>query len=49
MEINLRASIEAQIVEGEINPAYELGAGMIYTLPSFYPKFNFQNPLQESA
>jgi len=42
MKLNLRASIEAQISEGEINPAYELGAGMIYTLPSFYPKFIFK-------
>jgi outer membrane protein insertion porin family len=41
LKINLRASIEMQIVDGEVNPAYELGFGLNYTLPRFYPRFLF--------
>ena len=41
LKLNLRASFEMQIVEGEINPAYELGANINYTLPRFFPKFLF--------
>lgn len=41
LKINLRGSIEVQLVDGEINPAYELGVGVNYTLPRFYPRFLF--------
>ena len=41
LKINLRGSIEVQIVDGEINPAYELGVGLNYTLPRFYPRWFF--------
>jgi outer membrane protein insertion porin family len=43
LKINLRGSIEMQIVDGQINPAYELGLGMVYTLPRFYPWFLFNS------
>lgn len=36
LKLNLRASFEMQIVEGDINPAYELGANINYTLPRFF-------------
>ena len=41
LKINLRGSIEMQIVDGEINPAYELGVGLNYTLPRFNPRWLF--------
>lgn len=41
LKLNLRGSFEMQIVEGDINPAYELGANINYTLPRFFPKFLF--------
>jgi outer membrane protein assembly factor BamA len=31
-----------QIVDGQVNPAYELGAGIQYTLPGLYPAFLFR-------
>lgn len=42
LKINLRASFEMQIVDREINPAYELGLSVNYTLPRFYPFFLFK-------
>ena len=41
LKLNLRGSFEMQIVEGQVNPAYELGASINYTLPRFVPKFLF--------
>ncbi len=41
LKLNLRGSFEMQIVDGKINPAYELGFGLAYTLPRFYPRFLF--------
>lgn len=41
MKINLRARYEVQIVDREINPAYELGLELNYKLPRFYPDFLF--------
>jgi outer membrane protein insertion porin family len=43
LKINLRGSFEMQIVDGEVNPAYELGVGVDYTLPRFFPKFLFNS------
>jgi outer membrane protein assembly factor BamA len=47
LKLDLRASFEMQIVDGDINPAYELGASINYTLPRFFPKFLF-NTAQKS-
>jgi outer membrane protein insertion porin family len=41
LKINLRGSFEMQIVDGEVNPAYELGVNVNYTLPRFFPTFLF--------
>jgi len=41
IKINLRARCEVQIVDGEINPAYELGVEVNYKFPRFYPDFLF--------
>jgi len=41
LKINLRGRVEVQIVDGEINPAYELGLEVNYRLPRFYPAFLF--------
>ena len=41
LKINLRGSVEVQIVEGEVNPAYQVGVEATYQLPHFYPKFLF--------
>jgi outer membrane protein insertion porin family len=41
LKINLRGRYEVQIVDGEINPAYELGLEVNYRLPHFYPAFLF--------
>ena len=41
LKINLRGSIEMQIDEGKVNPAYELGIGVDYTFPRFFPTFLF--------
>ncbi len=41
LKINLRGRFEMQIVDGEINPAYELGLEVNYRLPKFYPSFLF--------
>lgn len=43
LKLNLRGSFEMQIVDGQINPAYELGIGVDYTLPRFFPKFLFDS------
>ncbi len=43
LKINLRGSFEMQIVDGNINPAYELGVGVEYTLPRFSPSFLFNS------
>lgn len=42
LKINLRGRFEMQIVDGEINPAYEMGLEVNYTLPRFYPAFLFK-------
>jgi outer membrane protein insertion porin family len=42
LKINLRGRIEAQIVDGEVNPAYELGLEVNYRMPKFYPEFLFR-------
>jgi outer membrane protein assembly factor BamA len=41
LKINLRGRFEAQIVDGELNPAYEMGLEINYTLPRFYPQVLF--------
>jgi outer membrane protein assembly factor BamA len=41
LKINLRGRVEVQIVDGEVNPAYEMGLEVNYRLPRFYPKFLF--------
>lgn len=38
-KLNVRGSFEMQIVDGQINPAYELGLNVNYTLPRFFPGF----------
>jgi len=42
LKINLRGRFEMQIVDGEINPAYEMGLEVNYQLPRFYPAFLFK-------
>jgi outer membrane protein insertion porin family len=39
LKVNLRGRFEMQIVEGQINPAYEAGLEVSYQLPRFYPAF----------
>jgi outer membrane protein assembly factor BamA len=39
LKVNLRGRFEVQLVDGEINPAYELGLEVNYQLPRFYPAF----------
>jgi outer membrane protein insertion porin family len=41
LKVNLRGRYEVQIVDGEVNPAYELGLEVNYRLPKFYPVFLF--------
>jgi len=41
LKINLRGSFEMQIIEGDFNPAYQLGLDINYLMPKFYPKFIF--------
>ena len=41
LKINLRGRFEVQIVDGEVNPAYEMGLEVNYRLPRFYPHFYF--------
>jgi len=43
LKLNLRGSFEMQIVDGQVNPAYELGVGVDYTLPRFFPLFLFNS------
>lgn len=42
LKINLRGSFEMQIIEGDFNPAYQLGLDINYLIPRFYPKFLFK-------
>ncbi len=39
LKVNLRGRFEMQIVDGEVNPAYEMGLEINYQLPRFYPAF----------
>jgi outer membrane protein assembly factor BamA len=39
LKVNLRGRFEVQISKGVVNPAYELGLEVNYTLPRFYPAF----------
>lgn len=41
LKVNLRGRFEVQIVDGEVNPAYEMGLELNYVLPRFYPTFLF--------
>jgi outer membrane protein insertion porin family len=41
LKVNLRGRYEVQLVDGEVNPAYELGLELNYQLPRFYPMFLF--------
>lgn len=43
LKINLNGSFEMQIVNGKINPAYQLGFDISYLVPRFYPKFLFDS------
>ncbi|MBL7875621.1 MAG: BamA/TamA family outer membrane protein [Cyclobacteriaceae bacterium] len=40
-KVNLRGRVEVQIVDNEVNPAYELGVEVNYSLPKLYPGFLF--------
>jgi outer membrane protein insertion porin family len=42
LKINLRGSFEMQIIEGDFNPAYQLGVDISYLMPKFFPKFLFK-------
>jgi outer membrane protein assembly factor BamA len=42
LKINLRGRVEAQVVDGEVNPAYELGVEINYRMPRFYPASLFR-------
>jgi outer membrane protein insertion porin family len=39
LKVNLRGRYEVQIVDGQVNPAYEAGIEVNYQLPRFYPAF----------
>jgi outer membrane protein insertion porin family len=39
LRVNLRGRFEVQIVDGKVNPAYEMGFEINYRLPRFYPSF----------
>lgn len=41
LKINLRGRFEVQIVDGDVNPAYEVGLELNYSLPRFYPRVLF--------
>jgi hypothetical protein len=43
LKFNLRGRVEVQIVDGKVNPAYEMGLDISYTLPRFYPLFLFNS------
>lgn len=43
LKINLRGSFEMQFIEGEFNPAYQLGLDFSYQMPKFYPRFLFKS------
>ncbi|HQW01136.1 MAG TPA: BamA/TamA family outer membrane protein [Saprospiraceae bacterium] len=42
LKINLRGSFEMQIIEGDFNPAYQLGVDINYLMPGFFPKALFK-------
>jgi len=42
LKVNLRGRFEMQISDGDINPAYEVGLEVNYTLPRFFPKVLFE-------
>lgn len=42
LKINLRGSFEMQIIEGDFNPAYQLGIDINYLMPGFFPRFLFK-------
>jgi len=39
LKINLRGRFEMQIADGQVNPAYELGLDLNYTIPRLRPSF----------
>ncbi len=39
LKVNLRGRFEVQIVDGVVNPAYEMGVEVNYQLPRLYPSF----------
>lgn len=39
LKVNLRGRVEVQIVDGQVNPAYEMGLEINYRVPRFYPAF----------
>jgi outer membrane protein assembly factor BamA len=39
LKLNLKGRFEVQISEGVVNPAYELGVELNYTVPKLYPTF----------
>lgn len=41
LKINLRGSFEMQVIEGDFNPAYQLGIDVNYQMPGFFPKLLF--------
>lgn len=43
LKVNLHGSFEMQIVDGDINPAYQVGAEVSYLIRGFYPKFFFNS------
>ncbi len=43
LKVNLRGSFEMQIVDRNVNFAYELGVGIDYTLPRFFPQVFVQS------
>lgn len=47
LKINLRGSFEMQIVDSDVNFAYELGGGLNYTLPRFFPRI-FSRSVEKS-
>lgn len=42
LKLNLRGSFEMQIIEGDFNPAYQLGIDINYLMPRFFPRFLFK-------
>ncbi len=46
LKINLHGSFEVQIVDGDYNPAYQMGIEVSYLLPRLYPAFLIGNARQ---